>query len=139
MKNVAIGNGLIVLAASGAVFCSFAFAQSPPVAPAPASLSFGVVVGQWARTEGPYVININSVDVNGKLDASYANPRPLPFHTAEVVRDGNGLKLVFELRAAGYGGSTYTLNYDAASDSLRGVYDQVVVKQKFDVVFRRTK
>ena len=102
-------------------------------------MSFGVLVGQWARTEGPYVININSVDVNGKLDASYANPRPLPFHTAEVIRDGNGLKLVFELRAAGYGGSTYTLNYDAAGDSLRGVYDQVVVKQKFDVVFRRTK
>src|SRR4051812_21157125 len=114
MKNVAIGNGLIVLAASVALLCSVASAQSP----APASLSFGVVVGQWARTEGPYVININSVDVNGKLDASYANPRPLPFHTAEVVRDGNGLKLVFELRAAGYGGSTYTLNYDAASDSL---------------------
>ena len=48
-------------------------------------------------------------------------------------------KLLFELRAGGYGGSTYTLNYDAASDSLRGVYDQVVVKQKFDVVFNRTK
>ena len=63
-------------------------------------------------------ININSVDVNGKLDASYANPKPLPFHTAEVVRDGSGLKLLFELRAGGYGGSTYTLNYDAASNSL---------------------
>jgi hypothetical protein len=98
MKNVAIRDGVIVLAASGAVFCSVAFAQSPPVAPAPASVSFGVVVGQWARTEGPYVININSVDVNGRLDASYANPKPLPFHTAEVIRDGNGLKLVFELR-----------------------------------------
>ena len=138
MKNVAIRSGLIVLASSGAVFCSVASAESPPVAPTPASLSFGVLVGRWARTEGPYIININSVDVNGKL-ASYANPRPLPFHTAEVIRDGNGLKLVFELRAAGYGGSTYTLNYDAAGDSLRGVYDQVVVKQKFDVVFRRTK
>jgi len=85
---------------------------------------------------GPYVININRVDVNGKLDASYANPKPLAFHTAEVVRDGSRLKLLFELRAGGYGGSTYTLNYDAASDSLRGVYDQVVVKQKFGVVFQ---
>jgi len=92
-----------------------------------------------ARTSPDGGININSVDVNGKLDASYANPKPLPFHTAEVVRDGSGLKLLFELRAGGYGGSTYTLNYDAASDSLRGVYDQVVVKQKFDVVFNRTK
>ena len=138
MKNVVIRNGLVVLAAS-AVFYDSASAQSAPAAPAPASLSFSVVVGRWARTEGPYVINVNSVDVNGKLDANYANPKPLPFHTAEVVRDGSRLKLLFELRAGGYGGSTYTLNYDAASDSLRGVYDQVVVKQRFDVVFNRTK
>jgi len=45
----------------------------------------------------------------------------------------------FELRAAGYNGSTYTLNYDAANDRLTGVYDQVVVKQKFEVVFVRSK
>src|SRR5712672_1966817 len=137
MKNAAIGNGLIVLAASVALLCGVASAQSPPVAPAPASLSFGVVVGQWARTEGPYVININSVDVNGKLDASYANPRPLPFHTAVATSDGNNLKLFFELRAAGYGGSTYTLNYDATSDRLTGVYNQVVAKQRFEVTFIR--
>ena len=72
-------------------------------------------------------------------------PRVMPIrgrylvHAAEVTGDGNALKLFFELRAGGYGGSTYTLKYDAASDSLRGVYDQVVVKQKFDVVFNRTK
>ena len=111
-----------------------------PVAPTGSAVqAFGVLVGRWARTEGPYVINISAVDENGKLDASYTNPRPLPFHTAEVTRDGNALKLFFELRAGGYGGSTYTLKYDAASDSLRGVYDQVVVRQKFDVVFNRTK
>jgi hypothetical protein len=69
----------------------------------------------------------------------YVNPKPLSFHTAEVVRDASGLKFLFELRAGGYGGSTYTLNYDAAGDSLRGVYDQVVVKQKLDVVFNRPK
>jgi hypothetical protein len=140
MKGAVIGNGLIALAGMVAVFGSGALAQTPPVAPTgSAVLAFGVLVGRWARTEGPYVINIIAVDENGKLDASYANPRPLPFHTAEVTRDGNALKLFFELRAAGYGGSTYTLKYDAASDSLRGVYDQVVVMQKFDVVFNRTK
>ena len=59
------------------------------------------------------------------------------FACAAIPRDGNALRLFFELRAGEYGGSTYTLNYDAASDTLRGVYDQVVVKQKFDVVFKR--
>ena len=43
------------------------------------------------------------------------------------------------MRAGGYNGSTYTLSYDAANDRLIGVYDQVVVKQKFDVVFVRDK
>ena len=47
--------------------------------------------------------------------------------------------MLFELRAGGYNGSTYTLNYDAANDRLNGVFDQVVAKQKFDVVFARDK
>ncbi len=122
MNSVAIRNGLIILSSIVAGFCGIALAQSPPVAPTgSAVLAFGVLVGRWARTEGPYVINISAVDENGKLDASYANPRPLPFHTAEVTRDGNALKLFFELRAGGYGGATYTLKYDAVSDSPRGV------------------
>ena len=85
------------------------------------------------------MITINSVDADGRLDASYANPRPLPFHTAVATSDGNRLKLFFELRAAGYNGSTYTLSYDATNDQLTGIYDQVVVKQKFDVIFVRDK
>ena len=85
------------------------------------------------------MITIRAVDADGKLDASYANPRPLPFHVAVASKDGNALKLFFELRAGGYNGSTYTLSYDAANDRLIGVYDQVVVKQKFDVVFVRDK
>ena len=85
------------------------------------------------------MITINSVDADGRLDASYANPRPLPFHTAVVTSDGSSLKLIFELRAPGYNGSTYTLRYDAANDRLTGVFDQVVVQQKFEVVFVRSK
>lgn len=140
MKSAAIEDIRIVLAGIIVVFCGVVAAQSQPVAPTDATaLAFGVLIGRWARTEGPYVINISAADENGKLDASYANPRPLPFHAAKVTRDGDTLNLYFELRAGGYGGSTYTLKYDAASDSLRGVYDQVVVKQKFAVVFNRTK
>ena len=79
-RSAAIRNGLIALAGIVAVFGSGALAQTPPVAPTgSAVLAFGVLVGRWARTEGPYLINISAVDENGKLDASYANPRPLPF------------------------------------------------------------
>jgi hypothetical protein len=139
MKNAAAGAGLIVLSTLVAASCNVALADSTPLPATGSAPAFSILVGQWARTQGPYVITINAVDDNGKLEAAYANPRPLPFYRAEATRDGNALKLFFELRASGYGGSTYTLSYDAASDSLRGVYDQVVVKQKFDVIFNRMK
>jgi hypothetical protein len=139
MKSVTAGAGLIVLSTFVAASWSVALADSTPLPATGSAPAFSILVGQWARTQGPYVITINAVDDNGKLEAAYANPRPLPFYRAEATRDGNALKLFFELRASGYGGSTYTLSYDAASDSLRGVYDQVVVKQKFDVIFNRMK
>jgi hypothetical protein len=119
-----------------------ALAQQPSVtspAALPVESAFDRLPGRWVRLQGGYVITIRSVDADGKLDASYANPRPLPFHTAVASKDGNVLKLSFELRAGGYNGSTYKLRYDAANDRLTGVYDQVVAKQTFDVVFVRDK
>jgi hypothetical protein len=131
-----------------AMFCFFlivnpALAQHPPVTttagPPSVEAAFEKLPGRWVRLQGGYVITIRAVDADGKLDASYANPRSLPFHVAVANWNDNTLKLLFELRAGGYNGSTYTLSYDAANDRLIGVYDQVVVKQKFDVVFVRDK
>jgi hypothetical protein len=113
--------------------------SAPPATESAAKAAFSVLPGRWIRVQGGYVITINSVDADGRLDASYANPTPLPFHTAIATSDGNSLELFFELRAAGYNGSTYTLRYDVANDLLTGFYDQVVVKQKFEVVFVRSK
>ncbi len=121
-------------------------AQQPSAATsAPASMgsdsqtAFDALPGRWVRVEGGYVITIRTVDADGKLDASYANPRLLPFYSAVATKDGNALRLLFELRAGGYNGSTYTLNYDATSDRLTGVFDQVVAKQRFEVTFVRSK
>ena len=100
---------------------------------------FGILRGRWVRPDGGYVIAIQSVDASGKLDAAYANPRPLPFARAEAIRDGKSIKLFFELRAGGYNGSTYTLIYDPLSDVLRGDYYQAVLQQTFDVYFTRAK
>jgi hypothetical protein len=100
---------------------------------------FNALPGRWVRVEGGYVITVKAVDTNGKLDASYANPNPLPFYTAVATNDRGMLRLFFELRASSYNGSTYTLTYDAANDQLKGIYDQVVAKQKFEVTFVRAK
>ena len=59
---------------------------------------FGALPGRWVRPDGGYVIDIRRVDASGKLDASYANPNPLPFSRAEATRDGKTIRLFFELR-----------------------------------------
>ena len=115
-------------------------AQAQVKAEAPAALAdsvFGALPGRWVRPDGGYVINIRRVDADGKLDASYANPNPLPFSRAEATRDGKAIRLFFELRAGGYNGSTYTLTYDPANDVLKGVYFQAIAQQKFDIHFTR--
>ena len=130
--------------ASIAIATGFFLAQAEPLPSAPPESSisappaaFASLPGRWVRPDGGYVISIKSVDAGGKLDASYANPNPLPFYIAVATRDGGALKIFFELRAGGYNGSTYTLNYDVAGDRLEGTYYQAVAKQTFKVVFVR--
>ena len=49
--------------------------------------SFGVLPGRWVRKDGGYMITIKAVDPDGRLDASYANPGVLPFHTAMTTSE----------------------------------------------------
>jgi hypothetical protein len=114
-------------------------AAGKAAASARAQSDFGAVVGRWVRPDGGYVIDIRAVEAGGKLDASYANPRPLPFAVAQAKREGANITLFFELRAGGYNGSTYTLTYDPGKDILRGAYFQAVAGQTFDVHFVRAK
>jgi hypothetical protein len=126
-RRVMLCGGVIALVAGLAV----------PAAGAPAG--FDALVGAWVRREGGYVILIRAVGEGGELDAYYYNPNPLPFARARALRQGDTLRAVFELRAAGYDGSTYELRYDAASDQWLGSYYQAVAKQSFEVQFARVK
>jgi len=109
-------------------------AAAPAVTPVP---GFDSLKGAWVRPDGGYVIAIRGVAADGQLDAMYFNPRELPFMKAKATRDGATLRAFFALQAGGYAGSTYDLTYDPASDRLKGIYYQAVVKQKFDVYFVR--
>jgi hypothetical protein len=104
-----------------------------------AQAEFGILQGRWVRPDGGYVITIRSANAGGKLDASYANPSPLPFAKAQAGRSDATLNVFFELQAGGYNGSTYTLTYDPAKDILKGVYYQAVARQRFDVYFVRAR
>jgi hypothetical protein len=111
-------------------------AEKPSVA---SESGFDILLGRWVRPDGGYMITIRGVEPDGKLDAAYANPRPLPFAEARASRDDKTIKLFFELRAGGYNGSTYTLIYDPANDVLYGIYYQAVARQRFNVYFERAK
>jgi len=123
---------------AGAPFSAAAQAAAPQ-AEVRVDAGLGMLRGRWVRPDGGYVIDIKGVGADGKLDAAYANPGPLPFAKAEATREGKLIKLSFELRAGGYNGSTYTLSYNPAKDTLEGVYYQAVAQQKFDVHFARAK
>lgn len=113
-------------------------AASAKAEPRPVA-DYAVLTGRWLRPDGGYLIVIQSVAPDGTLSAGYANPSLLPFAVAQATRKDGALQVFLELRAGGYNGSTYTLAYDPAQDVLKGVYYQAVAKQKFDVVFVRSK
>jgi hypothetical protein len=137
-----INTSLVIVSLTAAAGVFLAQAEPLPGAPAASSISaspaaFASLPGRWVRPDGGYVITIKSVDASGKLGASYANPSPLPFYAAMATADGGALKVFFELRAGGYSGSTYTLNYDTAGDQLKGTYYQAVARQTYEVLFVR--
>jgi uncharacterized protein (DUF2147 family) len=132
------GAALAIVVVGTAMAQVAAPAAKNAAAPAVAGVTnLDVLEGAWVRPDGGYLILIKKVGANGQLEASYFNPKPLPFAKAEVKRDGTTVRLAFELQAGGYNGSTYDLVYDPASDQLKGVYYQAVMKQKFDVQFTR--
>jgi uncharacterized protein (DUF2147 family) len=124
---------VLALAATGVATAQSAASAAKPAA----KTGFDALVSAWVRPDGGYVILIKSVRENGQLEATYFNPNPLPFAKAQASRQGGALRVSFELQAGGYGGSTYDLVYDPASDQLKGVYYQAVAKQKFDIYFIR--
>jgi hypothetical protein len=116
--------------ALGVLICAQAAAQA-------VGSPYAVLKGRWVRPDGGYMVDIRAINADGQLDAAYANPRPLPFARAVATVDGKTLKLLLELRAGGYNGSTYTLQYDPADDTLKGEYFQAVAQQKYPVRFHR--
>ena len=97
------------------------------------------LIGRWLRPDGGYILEIRKAAADGNLDAYYFNPRSINVHRAEAVRTGSDIKLVVELRDAGYPGSTYALLYKPVQDALVGYYYQAVTKQYFEVYFVRQK
>ena len=110
-----------------------------PAPPASSSGAYAVLVGEWVRPDGGYVLAVSAVAADGKATASYFNPRPIHVARAEAKLEGALVSLFVELRDANYPGSTYTLGYDTATDQLKGSYYQAVQGAQYEVVFSRRR
>ena len=98
---------------------------------------FKVIIGEWIRTDGGYVIHVRGIKPDGSVDAGYYNPREINIAEANVSLWKGLVKLFIKLQDKGYPGSTYKLYYYAKKDALVGFYYQAQLKQTFEVVFTR--
>lgn len=128
---------LLAIAIAGAAEAQGPAPPRAASAPAGPRTGFDALIGGWSRTDGNYHLVVRSVGVDGRLEALYFNPNPLPFASAQAIRADGQVQARFVLEAGGYAGSTYALRWDAATDRLVGTYYQAVAKQTYDVVFMR--
>ena len=139
LRNVMLAMAMALGAAilGGAAPADAKGAELAPGASAPASAGFDVLKGNWVRPDGGYTVAIKGIRSDGQLEAMYFNPSPLPFARAQAVLEGAAVRVFLELRAGGYGGSTYELTYDPVGDRLKGTYFQAVAKQRYEIQFVR--
>jgi hypothetical protein len=113
--------------------------SSAPAVAKEAQSDLNKLVGRWLRPDGGYIIEVRRIRANGRLDASYFNPRPINVSRAEVSQRGDEVRVFVELQDVGYPGSTYSLTYDPQRDVLQGTYFQAALRQAFDVIFVRKR
>jgi len=100
---------------------------------------FSMLLGEWIRPDGGYVIRIKNINVDGLVEAGYFNPNSINVAEANVSEWKGLHKLFIKLNDKGYPGSTYTLYYYAEKDALVGFYYQAALDRTFEVVFVRKK
>jgi hypothetical protein len=116
---------------------SVTLATNAPAAAPEASPRFTRLLGRWERPDGGYVLALNAVDPQGKLDANYFNPGSIRVERALALSETGATKVFVLLRDENYPGCTYSLTYDEKADQLYGQYFQASQQQTYDVVFAR--
>jgi len=114
-------------------------AQAAESTPAAAEDDAQRLVGRWIRTDGGYILELQTIGRDGTLDAGYYNPRPINVARAEWRRSGQELGVFIELRDVNYPGSTYPLHYDPETDRLQGIYFQAVAQERYAIEFIRSR
>ena len=98
---------------------------------------FHKLIGNWVRPDGGYVLDIRSVNTDGKIEMAYLNPRTINVSKAQAYNKAGKTELFIELQDQGYPGNYYTLTFDEQTDELVGIYHHLGIQQNFDVFFIR--
>ena len=98
---------------------------------------FNIMIGEWQRADGNYLIKVSDILADGQAKAEYFNPSPIRVAKAAVSTQKGFIKLFIKFQDKGYEGSTYTLYYYADKDSLVGYYYQAAMKRTYEVYFNR--
>ena len=115
------------------------FSRDAKIAASAEKPDFKVIIGEWVRPDGGYIIRIRDVNPDGSVDAGYFNPGKINIAEANVSLWKGFVKLFIKLQDKGYPGSTYTLYYYPKKDALAGFYYQAAIEQTFEVIFLRKK
>jgi hypothetical protein len=147
MKSACVGYALLLgalVAGSGCEKTASPPASPPgsrPETPAPAVAApkpeHQKLLGKWQRPDGGYVIELRSVNAEGKFEAGYFNPAPIHIERALAFSEGGKLKVFVLLQDANYPGCTYKLTYDPQADQLFGEYFQATMQETYAVTFAR--
>ena len=97
------------------------------------------IIGRWLRPDGGYILEIKSVNAEGRIEAAYFNPNPISVTNAVARIEGDDIKILVELSGQNYPGSRYELTFITAAGLMAGTYYQAALKQTFDVVFERAR
>jgi len=108
-------------------------------ATATANPLFEKLLGRWERPDGGYVLELRTVDGEGKIDAGYFNPGKINVERAQAVVESGATKVFVVLRDVNYPGCTYKLSYDSKADQLSGEYFQASMQENYQVNFARLK
>lgn len=141
--------GLITAAISAVAFICVAGLPGNPAAAAAekadavkaasAQTGYQRLEGKWVRPDGGYILELKNIRNDGTMTAAYFNPRPIRVFRAEAANKDGTITVFVELRDVNYPGSTYKLQYDPATDRLKGNYFQAVQRQTFDIEFVRSR
>jgi len=101
--------GIIVIILACALF-----PQNAETAAAAEKPDFKVIIGEWVRPDGGYIVCVRDVNPDGSVDAGYFNPGKINIAEANASLWKGLVKLFIKLQDKGYPGSTYT-PYDIAA------------------------